>query len=142
MKYRWCLMGVSALLVLSACQQHDAQLPPSNPSELVENFLKPAGDKGALGVIFNAAGDVIAVTAKGQVLKPCRVPRVGEQKKSEAVVQAEDGSLPVCQGLIDTTVYNVSQFTVIKHKGSTCETVFASVGGTPLPPYQWCGDDF
>lgn len=121
MKY---LLSVLGLCLLAGCQTHEAR-PPLNTQELAERFIKPAGEQGIIGVVFNLQGDAIALTSNGKILEPCRLP-----SPEGEIAKGADSKLPICEGTTNTSIYNISQLTLIRHKGSDCFTATTTAGGT------------
>lgn len=118
MKNFLSLLCVLCLSYLAGCEAHQAHRPALNEQDLVDRFITPAGEKAVAGVVFNKEGNAIAVTADGKVVPPCTLPKPDE-KPSETT----------CHGMSNTDIYNVSQVTVLRHKGSNCMTFITIVGG-------------
>jgi fructose-1,6-bisphosphatase/inositol monophosphatase family enzyme len=126
MDMKYLLLSVLSICFLAACQKPETGHPPLDGKALAERFIKPAGDQGVAGIVFNKEGDAIAITADGKIVEPCRLPSMDE--KSNKTTSESQVAVPLaeCHGTTDTSIYSISQVSAVRHKGSNCIT-FAMV---------------
>lgn len=126
-------LGLMGVCVLSACapKQDGGSVLPLDGKALAEQFLKPSDGKAESGVLFDKNGNVVAVvSADGSIAKSCRLPKPdrAENEKAAAETTTDAAQLPLCHGSTDTTIYGVSQVTVVSHKGSYCKLYYSPPG--------------
>jgi hypothetical protein len=136
---KYLLFSVLSLCFLSACQKPAGNPPPLDGKALAERFIKPAGDQGIAGIVFNKDGNPIAITADGKIIEPCHLPSPDGAAGKPATTTASGAQIPECHGTTDTAIYNISQVTTVRHKGSTCITFAIPVDGY-VSIYTYCWD--
>lgn len=132
---KYLMLSILSLFALAACQKPEGHQPPLDGKALAERFIKPAGGQAIAGVVFNEAGDAIAITADGKVVEPCRLPSAEGDANKQAGV---DGTqLAECHGTTDTSIYKISQVSAVRHKGSNCMT-FSVVADGDVTTRTFC----
>lgn len=127
-------------------------------SSLAERFIRPAS--GAVALVFNENGDVIAVTRDGHVLPSCQVctpeleriygPKCTRARKlsdfhapaaSRKPVTTDDKAAAapplICDKLMNTNVQGVTPVSAVRHTGSQCMSFFLNSDGQ-AKVYQYC----
>ena len=135
---KYFLVSILSLCFLAACQKPAGNPPPLDGKALAERFIKPAGDQGIAGVVFNKEGDAIAVTADGKIIEPCRLPSTEGETAKPAAPGANGAPMAECHGTTNTEIYKISQISAVRHKGSNCITFAIPIDGTiSIETYCW-----